>query len=90
MNADSLLNFRIFAHTNEVSNYCNKYPVEQERTKDQGKVLIQTYNPYHQILQQVAANNYAQMYTDQRGGTFAIQVSTLFSFDQNYLSSQGL
>jgi primosomal protein N' (replication factor Y) len=35
------------------------------RTKKQGKVLIQTYNPYHQILQQVSVNDYEGMYKQQ-------------------------
>jgi primosomal protein N' (replication factor Y) len=35
------------------------------RTDVRGKVLIQTYNPYHQILKQVSTNNYVQMYEEQ-------------------------
>ncbi len=35
------------------------------RTKKRGKVLIQTYNPYHQILQQVSTNSFEEMATHQ-------------------------
>jgi len=35
------------------------------RTDKRGKVLIQTYNPEHRILQQVSANNYIEMYNEQ-------------------------
>jgi primosomal protein N' (replication factor Y) len=35
------------------------------RTDKRGKVLIQTFNPYHNILQQVAANDYVSMYSEQ-------------------------
>ena len=35
------------------------------RSKKQGKVMIQTYNPYHQILQQVSITDYTTMYKEQ-------------------------
>lgn len=35
------------------------------RTDERGKVLIQTYNPHHKILQQVSTNNYVEMYAEQ-------------------------
>jgi primosomal protein N' (replication factor Y) len=35
------------------------------RTEKQGKVLVQTYNPYHQILQQVSSNKYDSMFNEQ-------------------------
>jgi primosomal protein N' (replication factor Y) len=35
------------------------------RTKKRGKVLIQTFNPHHQILQQVSTNDYDGMYKQQ-------------------------
>ena len=37
------------------------------RTQKRGKVLIQTYNPYHQILQQVSVNDYETMFKEQLG-----------------------
>ena len=35
------------------------------RTDKRGKVLIQTYNPYHNILQQVSTNDYVGMFKEQ-------------------------
>ncbi|HMC02221.1 MAG TPA: hypothetical protein VKN14_14375, partial [Flavobacteriaceae bacterium] len=35
------------------------------RLDKRGKVLIQTYNPYHRILQQVSTNDYVGMYNEQ-------------------------
>jgi primosomal protein N' (replication factor Y) len=35
------------------------------RTDERGKVLIQTYNPYHKILQQVSTNDYRGMFNEQ-------------------------
>ena len=35
------------------------------RSKKRGKVLVQTFNPYHQILQQVSMHNYSEMYEQQ-------------------------
>ena len=35
------------------------------RDKKRGKVAIQTFNPFHQILQQVTTNDYVTMYKEQ-------------------------
>ena len=35
------------------------------RTEKRGKVIIQTYNPFHQILQQASMNKYDEMFSDQ-------------------------
>ena len=35
------------------------------RAKKRGKVAIQTFNPHHQILQQVTTHDYAKMFEDQ-------------------------
>nr|WP_297308154.1 primosomal protein N' [uncultured Flavobacterium sp.] len=35
------------------------------RKEKKGKVIIQTYNPYHNIIQQVTTNNYAAMFKEQ-------------------------
>ena len=35
------------------------------RSNKRGKVAIQTFNPYHQILQQVSTNAFEEMYTEQ-------------------------
>ena len=65
MNADSLLNFPDFRAHERSFQLLLQVAGRAGRTKDRGKVLIQTYNPYHQILQQVSSNNYEAMYKEQ-------------------------
>ncbi|MCK0158482.1 primosomal protein N' [Cellulophaga sp. F20128] len=65
MNADNLLNFPDFRAHERSYQLLAQVSGRAGRAKKRGKVLIQTYNPYHQILQQVAANDYEGMYTDQ-------------------------
>lgn len=35
------------------------------RSEKKGKVIIQTYNPYHQVFKDIAQNNYKGMYNNQ-------------------------
>ena len=65
MNADNLLNFPDFRAHERSFQLMLQVAGRAGRTKEQGKVLIQTYNPHHQIVQQVSMNNYQDMYKDQ-------------------------
>jgi len=65
MNADSLLNFPDFRAHERSFQMLLQVAGRSGRTKKQGKVLIQTYNPFHQILQQVSVGDYNGMYKDQ-------------------------
>lgn len=65
MNADSLLNFPDFRAHERSFQLLLQVAGRAGRTKEQGKVLIQTYNPNHQILQQVSVNDYEKMYEEQ-------------------------
>lgn len=65
MNADNLLNFPDFRAHERSYQLMQQVAGRAGRTKKRGKVLIQTYNPYHQILQQVSVNDYSGMYADQ-------------------------
>ena len=65
MNADNLLNFPDFRAHERSYQLIQQVAGRAGRAKKRGKVLIQTYNPYHQILQQVSVNDYLSMYTDQ-------------------------
>jgi primosomal protein N' (replication factor Y) len=65
LSADSMLNFPDFRAHERAYQLMVQVSGRAGRTKKQGKVAIQTYNPYHQILQQVSTTNYAEMYKEQ-------------------------
>ncbi|UBZ06257.1 primosomal protein N' [Salegentibacter mishustinae] len=65
MNADNLLNFPDFRAHERSFQLMLQVAGRAGRTKKRGKVLIQSYNPHHQIIQQVSMGDYAGMYKDQ-------------------------
>ena len=65
MNADSLLNFPDFRAHERSFQLLVQVAGRAGRTQEQGQVLIQTYNPYHRILQQVTTNSFDEMFKEQ-------------------------
>jgi primosomal protein N' (replication factor Y) len=65
INADSMLNFPDFRAHERAYQMMVQVSGRAGRNKKQGNVAIQTFNPYHQILQQVATTNYVEMYKEQ-------------------------
>jgi primosomal protein N' (replication factor Y) len=65
MNADSLLNFPDYRAHERSFQLLTQVSGRAGRTKKRGKVIIQSYNPYHQILKQVSTNDYLGMYQEQ-------------------------
>lgn len=65
MNADNLLNFPDFRAHERSFQLMLQVAGRAGRTKKRGKVLIQSYNPHHQIIQQVSTNDYSAMYKEQ-------------------------
>lgn len=65
MNADSLLNFPDFRAHERSFQLMLQVAGRAGRTEKRGKVLIQTYNPNHRIVQQVSTNDYVEMFKEQ-------------------------
>jgi primosomal protein N' (replication factor Y) (superfamily II helicase) len=65
MNADNMLyhpDFRAFERSFQM---IMQVAGRSGRHEKQGKVIIQTYNPYHAIIQQVTNNDYLSMFKEQ-------------------------
>lgn len=65
LNADSMLNFPDFRAHERSFQLLSQVAGRAGRYEKKGKVLIQTYNPFHKILQQVSTHNYKEMYVEQ-------------------------
>lgn len=65
MNADNSLNFPDFRAHERSFQLMTQVAGRAGRTDIRGKVLIQTFNPDHSILQQVSQNNYYEMFAQQ-------------------------
>ena len=78
MNADNMLNFPDFRAHERSYQLIGQVSGRAGRTKARGKVLIQTYNPYHKILQQVSTNSYSEMFAEQLSERQAFKYPPLF------------
>ena len=65
MNADNMLNFPDFRAHERSYQLMVQVAGRAGRAKKRGKVAIQTFNPFHQILQQVSTNSYEEMHKEQ-------------------------
>jgi primosomal protein N' (replication factor Y) len=65
MNADNMLNFPDFRAHERSYQLMVQVSGRAGRASTRGKVAVQTYNPNHQILQQVSTNAFEEMYKEQ-------------------------
>jgi|TARA_B110000211_G_C13915224_1_gene480185 primosomal protein N' (replication factor Y) len=65
LNADQLINFPDFRAHERSFQMLQQVSGRAGRTDIRGKVIIQTYNPNHKILQQVSINDYDSMFVEQ-------------------------
>jgi primosomal protein N' (replication factor Y) (superfamily II helicase) len=65
LHADALLNFPDYRAHERTFQLLTQVAGRAGRTQKRGKVIIQTYNPYHQILKQVSTGDYETMYQEQ-------------------------
>ncbi|GAA4818786.1 replication restart helicase PriA [Litoribaculum gwangyangense] len=78
MNADNMLNFPDFRAHERSFQLMVQVSGRAGRTKERGKVLIQTYNPHHNILQQVSTNNYIDMFNEQMNDRYNYKYPPVF------------
>lgn len=78
MNADNLLNFPDFRAHERSYQLMAQVSGRAGRTDIRGKVLIQTYNPHHRILQQVSTNSYEEMYEEQLNERYSYKYPPVF------------
>jgi primosomal protein N' (replication factor Y) len=65
LNADNMLNFPDFRAHEKAYQLMAQVAGRSGRRGERGKVVIQTYNPFHQIVQQVSSNNFDAMAKEQ-------------------------
>ncbi len=65
MNADHLLTLPDFRAYERAYQLLTQVSGRAGRKNKQGKVIMQTYNPYHNTLQQITQYNYAAMFKEQ-------------------------
>jgi len=65
INADSLLNFPDFRAHERSFQMLVQVSGRAGRSEKQGKVLIQSFNPHHPVLQWVQENNYQKLFENQ-------------------------
>lgn len=65
MNADNMLNYPDFRSFERSFQLMAQVAGRSGRKHKQGKVIIQTYHPKHEIIRDVVENDYGQMYASQ-------------------------
>jgi primosomal protein N' (replication factor Y) len=65
MNADNMINFPDFRSFERSYQLMSQVAGRAGRKTKQGKVIIQTYHPGHEIIQDVVDNNYSALYNRQ-------------------------
>ncbi|WP_461589692.1 replication restart helicase PriA [Winogradskyella sp.] len=78
LNADNLLNFPDFRAHERSYQLMAQVSGRAGRSDVRGKVLIQTYNPHHNILQQVSVNAYKDMFAEQMNDRYNFKYPPIY------------
>ncbi len=65
MHADALLNYPDFRSQERTFQLLQQVAGRAGRTKEQGLVVVQTYRPSHPVIQQMQANDYHSLFTEE-------------------------
>ena len=78
LNADNLLNFPDFRAHERCFQLLSQVSGRSGRTNERGRVVIQSFNPHHNILQQVSTNDYQTMYKEQMEDRYQFHYPPLY------------
>ena len=73
LNADSLIYFPDFRSQEKCFQLLQQVAGRAGRVKKQGKVVIQTYNPKHDLMNKIVKNDYVGMFNEQLNQRFAFE-----------------
>ena len=84
LNADSLIYFPDFRSQEKCFQLLQQVAGRAGRVKKQGKVVIQTYNPKHDLMNKIVKNDYLGMFNEQLNQRFTFELSAIFKINKNY------
>ncbi len=73
VNADSLIYFPDFRSQEKCFQLLQQVAGRSGRAKKQGRVVIQTYNPKHDLINKIVKNDYLGMFNEQLNQRFAFE-----------------